>query len=111
MTPTEHLSSLDSALSAVLEPRLASLDITLTGLEARMSVMEERTGALTEVGRPSTVPPLQSSSGPATDGQYAWPGLHPQHQDRPDEPVWNGPLTNQLELTLLKFCHTNSNEI
>ena len=42
---------LDTKLSSVVEPRLASLDVTLTGLEERVTKMEERADVINEVGR------------------------------------------------------------
>ena len=35
----------------MVEPRLASLDVTLTGLEERVTKMEERADVINEVGR------------------------------------------------------------
>ena len=47
----DHLVGLDTKLSSVVEPRLASLDVTLTGLEERVTKMEERADVINEVGR------------------------------------------------------------
>lgn len=47
----DHLIGLDTKLSSVVEPRLASLDVTLTGLEERVTKMEERADVINEVGR------------------------------------------------------------
>ena len=47
----DHLIGLDTKLSSVVEPRLASLDVTLTGLEERVTKMEERADIINEVER------------------------------------------------------------
>ena len=47
----DHLVGLDTKLSSVVEPRLASLDVTLTGLEERVTKMEERADVINEVSK------------------------------------------------------------